>query len=118
MRRTAFLLLSAASLAACGMINTMVDGFKHVNAVEAELQKTLGSKPSVGFNWHNGTLTQVSVTFPQLLEGKPLSELAETVRTAVTSEFKQTPENIVLGFSLGKSAPGKRAQAHYGVSTP
>jgi len=111
MRRLAFVLVSAATLAACGFVNTMVDGFKHVSAVEAELETVLGSKPTVGFNWHNGTLTQVSVTFPKLLEEKPLRDLAETVRTVVTREFKQTPNTIVLGFSLGKSAPDKRAQA-------
>ncbi len=72
MRKLALALLSAATLSACGFVNTMVDGLK---------------------------------------QNKPLRELAETVRTAVTGEFKQAPENIVLGFSLGKSAPGKRVQA-------
>ncbi len=111
MRKLAFVLVSAATLAACGLVNTMVDGFKHVNAVEAELASVLGSKPKVGFNWHNGSLTQVSVTFPKLLEDRPLRDLAETVRSAVLKEFKQTPNDVVLGFSLGKSAPDKRAQA-------
>jgi len=118
MRRTVFVLLAAASLAACGMIDTMVDGYKHVNALEAELQNTLGSKPDVGFNWHNGKLTQVSVSFPKLLEDKPLNQLAETVRTAVTKEFKQTPEDIVLSFSLGKPSSDKPARARYSVSAP
>lgn len=99
-----------AGLAACSVVDTMVDGFKHTRAVESALETSVGSKPAVGFNWHNGRLTQVSVTFPQLLEDKPLRELAETVRAEVTKEFKQTPDNIVLGFALGKAAPGKSAQ--------
>lgn len=111
MRRLAFLLVSAATLAACGFVNTMVDGFKHVNAVEAALETAVGSKPQVGFNWHNGKLTEVTVTFPQVLDNRPLRELAETVRSAVLNEFKQTPETIVLGFSLGKSSAEKRARA-------
>src|SRR5262245_19007780 len=78
----------------------MVDGFKHVDAVESALETSFGAKPAVGFNWHNGRLTQVTVTFPHLLDEKPLRELAETVRAAVTKEFKQTPENVVLGFAL------------------
>jgi hypothetical protein len=101
----------AAVLVACGMVDTMIDGFKHVRAVESELEASVGTKPSVGFNWNNGRLLQVTVTFPQLLDAKPLRDLGETVRAAVVKEFRQTPENIVLGFSLGKSAPGKSAQA-------
>jgi hypothetical protein len=38
-------------------------------------------------------------------------ELAEAVRAAVGKEFRQTPENIVLAFSLGRVAAGKVAQA-------
>ena len=97
-------------LMACSMVDTLVDGFKHVSAVESALETSVGAKPSVGFNWHNGRLQQVTVTFPQLIDTKPVRELAETVRATVTKEFKQTPDNIVLGFSLGKSAPGKSAQ--------
>jgi hypothetical protein len=45
----------------------------------------------------------VTVLFPSLYNDKPISELAEVVRAAVSKEFKQTPENIVLSFALGKS---------------
>jgi hypothetical protein len=40
-----------------------------------------------------------------------LRELAEATRAAVIKEFKQTPENIVLAFSLGRDTPGTAAQA-------
>jgi hypothetical protein len=55
-------------------------------------------------------LTSVSVTFPRLIGTKPVRALADMVRGAVTKEFKQTPENIVLAFSL-RAAPGTPAQA-------
>jgi hypothetical protein len=42
------------------------------------------------------------VTFPRLYAGKPLGELAQTVREVVAKEFKQTPDTIVLAFSLSK----------------
>jgi hypothetical protein len=51
------------------------------------------------------------VTFPRLYDTKPVRELAEAVRAAVEKEFSQTPENIVLAFSLGGTAPGRTAQA-------
>jgi hypothetical protein len=101
----------AIGLAACGAVDTMVDGFKHVRAVESNLEASVGAKPTVGFNWSNGRLVVVNVIFPQVLENRPLGELAATVRAAVEKEFTQKPENIVLGFSLGKSGPGKSAQA-------
>ena len=102
--------IPALGLAACGVVSTLVDGFKYAKAVEADLQEVTGVKPAVGFNWHNGRLVSVSVTFPRLYEAKPLGELAEQARAAVTREFKQTPENIVLAFTLS-AAPGRTAQA-------
>lgn len=110
MRKIIAILILAAGLGGCDMINTLIDGFKHTKAVGDELERVTGMKPNVGFNWKNGTLEVVTVTFPHVYEGGPLSGLAEEVRAAVRKEFKQTPENIVLGFSLGTSAAGQAAQ--------
>jgi hypothetical protein len=60
-----------------------------------------GIRPEVGFNWSNGRLVSVTA-FPLVYEAKPLNELAEATRKSVSSQFKQTPDNIVLAFSLGK----------------
>jgi len=96
----------AISVAACGdVINTVTDGFKQSQAVETELEQSTGVRPRVGFNWHNGKLTSVTVMFPSLYEAKPLRELTEHVRTAVTKNFKQTPGAIVLSFALPAQAP-------------
>jgi len=100
-----------AALAACSVVDTLVDGFKHARAVESDLEASVGTKPQVGFNWHNGRLRQVTVTFPRILEAKPVREVAETVRTSVEKEFARKPDDIVLAFSLGKSASGQSAEA-------
>jgi hypothetical protein len=100
MYRTAAVLVLALGLAACDAVNTMTDGMKHVQAIESDLATSTGVRPKVGFNWSNGRLVQVTVAYPKLNEAKPLRELAETVRASVTREFKQTPDNIVLAFSL------------------
>jgi hypothetical protein len=50
------------------------------------------------------------VTFPRIDDKQPIRELAETVRRAVGKHFRQTPRDIVLGFSLGKSPAGTVAQ--------
>ena len=61
-------------------------------AVAADLERDIGVKPGVGFNCHNGNLQSVTVTFPKVYVGKPLDELAGTVREVVAREFKQTPQ--------------------------
>ncbi len=101
MFRIAALLAFTISLAACDAVSTVTEGFKYAKAVEADVEHATGVKPQVGFNWNNGRLTSVTVAFPRLYDAKPLPELAETIRTSVKAQFKQTPENIVLAFSLG-----------------
>jgi hypothetical protein len=106
----ALLLILAVGLAACDVFSTLVDGWKYAKAVETDLEVSTGVKPEVGFQWKNGRLLTVTVMFPRLYETKPLPELAATVRRAVSDQFKQTPGDIVLAFSLGKSSSGTTAQ--------
>jgi hypothetical protein len=94
--------LFAFGLAACGVVGTFVDGIKYARAVEEDLEQATGLKPAVGFNFNNGRLQSVTVTFPHLYDAKPARELAEAIRATVQKEFKQTPENIVLAFALGR----------------
>ena len=100
----------AIGLAACDSVSSVTDGFQQARSVENTLAESIGIRPQVGFNWSNGRLTSVTVTFPRIHETKSLRELAEAVRTAVGKEFKQTPDNIVLAFSLGKTEPGIKAE--------
>jgi hypothetical protein len=115
MFRVAVFLILAVSLAGCSVISTLIDGWKYANAVAADLETSTGMKPKVGFNWVNGRLVTVTVTFPRLDATRPLAELAETVRHAVV---RQTPGDIVLGFSLGKSGRDATAQLPDGLAKP
>ena len=72
------------------------------NAVASDLQESTGVKPQVGFNWDNGRLVLVTVTFPAIYDAKPLRELAEMTRASVGKRFQSTPDNIVLAFALPK----------------
>jgi hypothetical protein len=106
MLRIAAILALAVSVAACGdFISTMTEGFNQAKAVEAELEQSTGAKPQVGFNSHNGKLTSITVMFPALYDSKPLSELAEIVRSAVQKNFKQVPGAIILGFAVPAHTP-------------
>ncbi|MBX9776207.1 MAG: hypothetical protein K2Y71_17650 [Xanthobacteraceae bacterium] len=101
----AAILALAVSVAGCGdFVSTFTDGLNQAKAVEAELEQSIGAKPRVGFNSHNGKLTSVTVMFPALYESKPLSELAEIVRSAVRANFKQAPGAIVLSFAVPAQA--------------
>jgi len=102
MLKIAAILALAIGVAACGVVSTVTEGFKQAKAVESELEQSTGIRPQVSFNWVNGRLVQVTVSFPRIYEGKPLGELAQAVRSTVTTQFKQTPENIVLAFAIGK----------------
>jgi hypothetical protein len=108
MYKTVAVLVLAAALAGCDAVNVLTDGLKYTRAVEADLLESTGMKPQVGFNWNNGRLTSVTVTFPKLYEDKPLRELAALTRAAVLKEFKQTPKAILLSFVLD---PGTTAEA-------
>jgi hypothetical protein len=104
--RTAAFVVFAIGLVGCDVVSTVTDGFKYKAAVEEDLAKATGVKPQVGFSWNNGRLVQVTVQFPKVYDGQPLGQLAETVRRAVTSEFKQAPESIELSFVISnKGAP-------------
>jgi hypothetical protein len=102
MLRIAPALVFALTLAACDAVNTVTEGSAHARAVESDLEKSTGVKPRVGFNWNNGRLTSVTVQYPEIVQSPPLSDLAKAVRSSVETQFKQTPETIVLAFVLGK----------------
>jgi hypothetical protein len=102
MLRIAAALIVALALAGCDAVNTMTEGFSHAKAVEKDLEGATGVKPNVGFNWRNGSLVQVTVQFPRVIESKSLRDLAAATRDSVGREFKQTPESIVLAFAIPK----------------
>ncbi|HWX35803.1 MAG TPA: hypothetical protein VNZ53_51350 [Steroidobacteraceae bacterium] len=99
-RKVIAIAVLAGSLVGCGVVDLVSNGLSYSKAVETDLEHTTGMKPEVGFNWHNGSFETVTVTFPQLYAGKPIEELARTVREVVAKEFKQAPGTIVLAFTL------------------
>src|ERR1700754_234695 len=102
MLKFAAAIVLALSLAACDAVNTVTEGLQHAKDVEKDLTASTGLKPNVGFNWNNGRLREVTVMFPSLYEAKPLRELGQTVRASVEKQFRQAPDQIVVGFVLAK----------------
>jgi hypothetical protein len=99
-RKTIAIGVLAAGLAGCDVVDLVSNGLSFSKAVDTDLEHTTGMKPEVGFNWHNGSFETVTVTFPQPYAGKPLEELARTVREVVARDFKRTPDTIVLAFTM------------------
>lgn len=92
--------VAMVALSGCGPIDTMKEGFAHSKAVSAELEKTLGLKSQVGFNWSNGSLTSVSVNFQGAPTDATLAEVIAKSKAAVAAEFKQTPRQLVVAFAV------------------
>ena len=90
----------ALALTACGPVDTLKEGFAHSQAVSESLEKTLGVKSFVGFNWSNGSLDSVSVTFQGIPANVPLADIVEKAKQAVAGEFKQMPSQVVISFAV------------------
>ena len=100
MKRLLLLTVLALIAAGCGAMNTMTEGFKHSQEVADDLGGAVGSRPFVGFNWNNGSLTNVTVTFDGIPAGKTTDEIAALSRSSIRARFKQEPQNIVIGFRV------------------
>jgi hypothetical protein len=96
----ATLLLAAVTLGGCDLVDSAKEIFKHSQAVSAELEKSLGTKSFVGFNWNNGELTSVDITFEELPRNHSLQEIVDVSRSAILSEFKEKPKQFVVAFRL------------------
>ena len=125
MRKSIAIAFIAICLAGCGMADAVVNGMKHSAAVETAIKEATGVKPSVGFNWNNGHLTSVTVTFPQLYDTKPLRDVAEIAREAVVTGLnldaieRLGDGNVMPGcFLLSPNVPGHAAGARCPYGTP
>lgn len=102
--RNIFIALLITLLAGCDIASSMKDGVKYSELAAKDLEKNIGIKPFVGFNWDNGTLTTVSVTFPSIPSYKQLEEISRLVEESIKYNFKQKPEQIVISFNVMPSA--------------
>lgn len=94
------MIITLLLLTGCDAVDAVQNGFKHTQAISADLEKSLGMKSQVGFNWNNGVLTSVSINFQDLPKTHRLREIASLVRKEVAHEFKQKPRQITISFSV------------------
>jgi hypothetical protein len=103
-------LLLACLLAGCGAVDGVKDLYQRTGEVATDLEEAIGSKPQVSFNWNNGSLTQVTVTFDGIPEGKSTAQVAAAARAAIARRFKQAPGQVVISF-VAPGAAGESAEA-------
>lgn len=92
--------IAALVLAGCDAFSTFSEGLEQSQAVASELEKSVGSKPFVGFNWFNGSLTNVSVTFQGIPNEKSTQEILKLSQESIKKHFKQEPKQVLLSFSI------------------
>lgn len=86
--------------AGCDAVSTLQDGLKQAKTTSEKIENATGKLPSVGFNWENGRLLQVSIQFEEIPKHKTFEELSEIARKAVKSNFSQEPGEIVISVSI------------------
>ena len=99
MRAKLLLLPLVLALVSCGVVDSMKSGFAHSQEVATDLEKSVGAKPQVGFNWVNGSLIQVTLNFEGVPD-KPLAQVIELSKDAVIARFEQKPRHVVVAFSV------------------
>ncbi|WP_392533626.1 hypothetical protein [Nostoc sp. C117] len=102
MNKFIFFLLLSLFLSNCVAIDTLRNGFEHSQAVELDLEKSIGQKPLISFNWTNGSLTDLTVTFTSIPKDKSLKQIYELTKQSITNEFKQQPQQIIISFVIAQ----------------
>jgi hypothetical protein len=90
-------------ISGCDMAGKLKDGLAQSGAVADQIEKSIGTKPQIFFNYSNGKLVNVTATFAQV-PAKSMVEIEAAIRKAVLETFKEEPGQIVVSFILPKPA--------------
>ncbi len=99
-------------IAGCDSVDTLRSGMENGNKVSADIEKAIGVGPFVGYNWRNGSLSNVSLTFQQAPRDLDWATLESAARQSIRKHFKQEPDAIVISFMLpGRLDKDDRAES-------
>jgi hypothetical protein len=93
-------LLLASALTGCNAIDAVKDGMAHAQEVATDMEQAVGAKPTVGFNWINGDLSTVNITFADALPKMPVEQIVQLGRAAAARRFHQAPAHLVVSFMV------------------
>jgi hypothetical protein len=92
----------ALALAGCDATSSFTNAMAQSTDAATSIEKLVGVKPDVGFNYHNGSLAVVTVQF-RAVPSASITELEKVVRGAVVKAFKSEPANLVVAFLFAKA---------------
>ena len=91
----ALTLMVSLLLVGCNAVSDMKGMFEKQELVQKAIKEKYGLQSEVGWNIHNGVLTQVTVAFDaEEVRDKKVSELEAAAKEAVASSFKSTPRML------------------------
>ena len=95
------MLLPMVILSGCGVGESFSEMQKQTALASEALSKEVGARPQIGWNISNGTLTNVTVVFPDDKVGQlTISELSSKVQLALTNNLKDKPQQVVLSVII------------------
>ena len=100
-RRLLALVALSLCLCSCDMVSSIKEGIAQSEEAAAAIEKQVGTKPQVGFNYNNGSFTAATVQF-QSIPSASLPEVEKIARAAVVAAFKSEPESLVVSFVFKK----------------
>jgi hypothetical protein len=84
-------------LSSCNFVESFKEIQSQAEAAATILEKDVGTKPSVGWNIRNDTFTTLNVVFDgSKVATLSVRELESKVRRAVSSSFKEQPEQLIV----------------------
>jgi hypothetical protein len=103
LRAAGIALLLVGALCGCDVVSFVTEGLAWSNEAAAALEKQIGTKPQVSFNYKNGVLTAVTVQF-RSVPPVDLAGLERVSRAAVAQAFKREPNELVVAFVFEKKS--------------
>lgn len=92
---TTLMLSISLLLVGCNAVSDMTGMFEKQELVQKAIKEKYGLQSQIGWNIHNGVLTQVTVVFDaEEVRDKKVSELEAAAKDAVASSFKSTPRML------------------------
>jgi hypothetical protein len=94
-------LLLATVVCGCDVVSSVKEGMTWSNETAAAIEKQVGVRPQVGFNYQNGQLVTVTIQFGSV-PSVDVPELEKIARAAVLETFKKEPTYLIVSFSFPK----------------
>jgi hypothetical protein len=96
-------LIAACLLAAGCDVASMKDAMSHSEETSVAIEKQVGVKPFVGFNYTNGALASVTVQFTSV-PSVGVTELQGIANSVVQTTFKSEPQTLIISFAFQKKS--------------